>query len=75
MNFLLAIYDLRSFILVNNVVRQKKINVIHCHLFRSLIFGTMIKLIIPKVKFVYQEHGGIIMQDHVFRRNFQILFL
>jgi len=49
---------------INSIIRlikDKNYNVIHCHLFRSLVYGIIVKIILgKKIKFLYHEHGQAI---------------
>lgn len=47
------------------LIKKEQVNVLHCHLFRSHVFGWLLKKIFfPQVKLVFHEHGQI------FRGNF-----
>jgi len=41
------------------IVSEKNIDVVHCHLPRSQVNGFILKLIFPKLRLVYHEHGDI----------------
>jgi len=41
------------------LIKIKKIKVIHCHLVHSKFIGLFIKIICPRIKLIYHEHGGI----------------
>lgn len=52
---LLPIFDLRKLIL------NKHISVLHCHLFRSQVFGWILKTIFfPNITLIFHEHGQVL---------------
>ena len=42
-----------------NLIKKEKIQILHCSLLRSQFFGYIIKLLRPKVKLIFHEHGRI----------------
>lgn len=42
-----------------SIIASRKINVVHCHLPRSQVFGFVLKCFLPKIRLVYHEHGDI----------------
>ncbi len=47
-----------------SIIRNKKIDILHCHLLRSLFIGIIIKLFfIPKITLIYHEHGAILKES------------
>ncbi len=46
------------------LIREKHITVLHCHLFRSEIFGYLLKkFYFPNIKLIFHEHGQIVGSD------------
>ncbi len=47
-----------------NFIKKEKIQFLHCHLFRSQVFGWILKtLFFPKIKLIFHEHGQILGSD------------
>jgi glycosyltransferase involved in cell wall biosynthesis len=42
-----------------NLIKQKKIEVMHVHLGTSLFYAILVKILIPHMKLIYHEHGEI----------------
>ncbi len=54
-------YSLQPLKPLRDLIRKEKIDVLHCHLFRSQIFGFLLKKIwFKNIKLVMHEHSGII---------------
>ena len=54
------IYNIRSLLELKKLIKEKKIDILHCHLGKSIFFGTMIKILFDKkIKLVVHEHGRI----------------
>lgn len=50
---------------LKELVEKEKIEVLHCHLFRSQIFGYILKRkYFPQIKLIFHEHGEI-FQKHI----------
>jgi glycosyltransferase involved in cell wall biosynthesis len=50
---------------IKNIIKKEKIEIIHCHLFKSQFLGWILKVLyFPKLKLIQHEHGGI------FKNNF-----
>lgn len=63
---LLPILEIRKYVIEN------RINVLHCHLFRSQVFGWIVqKIFFPKIVLIFHEHGQILQNnwyyDFIFR--------
>lgn len=59
-------YSLTPLFALKKLVEREKIDVLHCHLFRSNITGIILKLFwFPKIKLIVHEHGEI-FQGHFF---------
>jgi len=42
------------------IIKKENIDILHCHLFKSQIFGVLIKaLLLPRIKLVFHEHGRL----------------
>lgn len=55
---------------IREIIIKEKIDVLHCHLFRSNIFGFILKKIwFPNIKIVIHEHGEI-FQSNIFYNLF-----
>jgi L-malate glycosyltransferase len=54
-------YSLAPLLALKKLVEKEKIDILHCHLFRSNVFGWLLKVIwFPRIKLVIHEHGGVI---------------
>lgn len=64
------IVSLQPFLLLMKLIRKYNIQVLHCHLFRSFIFGLVVKFIFfQNIKLIYHEHGRI-FQSNIVYSNF-----
>jgi len=53
-------YSFKPLIKLKELIRKEGIEVLHCHLFKSQLFGVIIKIFyFPKIKIIFQEHGKI----------------
>lgn len=54
-------YSLKPLFELRDLIKEEKIDILHCHLFRSQVFGWLLKIIwFKKIKLIFHEHGGII---------------
>lgn len=54
-------YSLKSLFELRDLIKKEKIDILHCHLFRSQVFGWVLKIIwFKNIKLIFHEHGGII---------------
>jgi len=61
-------YSLLPIIELRDLIKKENINILHCHLFRSNIFGVFLKLIwFNKIKLIIHEHGGIVEDGFLYR--------
>ncbi|HPY88980.1 MAG TPA: glycosyltransferase family 4 protein [Spirochaetota bacterium] len=55
---------------LKTLIRKENIEIIHCHLFKSQIFGYFLKLFyFPNIKLIFHEHGEI-FQNHIIYNAF-----
>jgi glycosyltransferase involved in cell wall biosynthesis len=55
---IMPLFDLRR------IVRREGIGVLHCHLFRSQVFGYLLKrLFFPDIVLVFHEHGRVVGRE------------
>ncbi|MDO8514325.1 MAG: glycosyltransferase family 4 protein [bacterium] len=63
-------YSLAPLFALKKLIEREKIDILHCHLFRSNVFGWLLKVIwFPKIKLIFHEHGSIAI-DGIFYRIF-----
>lgn len=54
-------YSLRPLFELRNLISKEKIDILHCHLFRSQVFGWLLKVIwFRNIKLIFHEHGGVV---------------
>lgn len=59
---------------VKNIIKREKIGIIICHLFRSQIFGYMLKKIyFPNIKLIFYEHGEILQNHKYYNLSVKIM--
>jgi len=52
---------------LKNIIKENNIQILHCHLLGSLLYGFLVKVIFfPKIKLVYHEHGSILQKWNVY---------
>jgi|SRR3989344_3380884 len=57
-------YSLASIQELRNLIEKEQISIIHCHLFRSQVFGWILKrFYFPNIKLIFHEHGQIFQGD------------
>jgi L-malate glycosyltransferase len=53
-------YSLKPINELKSLIKKEKIDILHCHLFRSQFFGYILKKIyFPNIKLIFHEHGEI----------------
>jgi glycosyltransferase involved in cell wall biosynthesis len=53
-------YSLLPIFNLKKVIEEKDIDILHCHLLRSQVFGLVLKkLFFPKIRLLFHEHGEI----------------
>jgi glycosyltransferase involved in cell wall biosynthesis len=68
-------YSFRAFFSLKRLISKIKPQILHCHLFRSQVYGFFLKLLFfPKIKLIFHEHGQILgsetgnsIEDKIFR--------
>jgi L-malate glycosyltransferase len=56
-------WDPKMFRFIKEIVRKNKIEIIHCHLAKSIFYGCLFKKQNPRVGLVVHEHGAILGSD------------
>lgn len=57
-------FSLRPLLELRRLVRDRHVEVLHCHLFRAQVFGYLLKrLFAPQVKLVFHEHGRAVGRE------------
>ncbi len=57
-------YSFSSIKNIKTLIRKENITILHCHLFKSCVFGYLIKRFYFKnIKLIFHEHGNIIYVD------------
>ncbi len=60
-------YTLSPLLELKHVIGREKIEILHCHLFRSQVFGWLLKKIwFPHIKLIFHEHGEIFYSNPCF---------
>ena len=63
-------YSLKPILSIRKLIKNNEINIIHCHLFRSQVFGWLLKFFFfPSIYLIYHEHGAI-LRDNIFSNLF-----
>jgi L-malate glycosyltransferase len=52
-------YSLAPLKALKEIIETEDIGVLHCHLFRSQVFGYMLKRQLPHVRLIFHEHGQV----------------
>lgn len=61
-------YSLSPIRVLKNLIEKEKIKIVHCHLFRSQVFGFFLKKrYFPKIKLIFHEHGKILRSGLIYR--------
>jgi glycosyltransferase involved in cell wall biosynthesis len=60
-------YSFSPLFKLKTLIKKEEIDVLHCHLFRSQIFGLLLKIIwFKNIKLIFHEHGQIFEKDNVY---------
>ncbi len=60
-----AKYSFLPLFKIKKIIQRENITLLHCHLFRSQVFGFLLKvLFFPKLKLIFHEHGQILGPDN-----------
>lgn len=71
-------YSFLPLLKIRQLIKREKIDILHCHLFRSQVFGWLVKIFCcSKIKLVFHEHGQIFGSDtdNLLEDKLFILFL
>ncbi len=61
-------YSFAPIFALRKLIQKEKIDIIQCHLYRSNVFGIILKTIwFPHVKLIVHEHGGIFEDGMLYR--------
>ncbi len=61
-------YSLKPLKDLRNIIEKEGIVALHCHLFRSMVFGWILKkLYYPDIKLIFHEHGRIFTNIIIYR--------
>lgn len=57
-------FSLAPLLELRTIIRRYRIEVVHCHLFRSQVFGYLLKtLFFPQVTLMFHEHGRVVGRE------------
>jgi L-malate glycosyltransferase len=60
-------YSFKPFKELKELIKKEKIDVLHCHLFRSQVFGYLLKrLYFKEINLVFHEHGRIFTNNFIY---------
>lgn len=63
-------YSLAALFELKKLIKNEHIDILHCHLFKSQVFGWLLKKIwFPDIKLIFHEHGEIFYK-HIFYKPF-----
>jgi glycosyltransferase involved in cell wall biosynthesis len=66
-------YSLAPLSTLRKYIKDNKIDIIHCHLFRSMVFGYLLKrLYFPRIKLIVHEHGRIFSKNYIYPKLLQL---
>lgn len=52
---------------LKRIIEKEKIDILHCHLFRSQVFGWILKkYYFPNIKLIFHEHGRIFQDNFIY---------
>jgi L-malate glycosyltransferase len=68
-------YSLSPFWDIYKIIKDNNIEILHCHLFRSQVFGWIIKTVFfdKKIKIVFHEHGQVLQNDFYYKLLMRVL--
>lgn len=66
-------YSFKSLFELKNLIKKEKIDVLHCHLIKSQLFGWFLKIFyFPKIKLIQHEHGEIFLNNFLYNKFLNI---
>lgn len=60
-------YSFKAITELRDLIKREGIDALHCHLFKSQLFGVLIKIFyLPKIKLIFHEHGRIFTNNFIY---------
>jgi glycosyltransferase involved in cell wall biosynthesis len=61
-------YSFSALIKLKKLIRNESFDILHCHLFKSKVFGWILKKIyFPNIKLIFHEHGQILRKGILYK--------
>jgi len=61
-------YSLIPLLKLKKIIKEQKIGILHCHLFRSTIFGFILKVVwFPQLKLIVHVHSSILQYGQLYK--------
>ena len=57
---------IKSYFILNKVIRTEKFDIVHCHLPASFLVGFLLSFKHPSVRFLFHEHGWILKEIKIY---------
>lgn len=59
-------YSFKPLLVIRKLIMEGEVDILHCHLFRSQVFGWILKSVFfPEIGLIYHEHGTILRKNIV----------